>query len=117
MKSLYERIGGDAAIDAVVDGLYLRLVEDPRVLHFFDEDRLPSLKAAQRRWFTSVLGGSAPDDRPDLAKAHAHLVITDEQVGVVLGHLDAVMAEAGVADDLRRQVLSLVGRLWLARVF
>jgi truncated hemoglobin YjbI len=87
------------------------------VLHFFDDDRLPSLKDAQRRWFRSVLGGAPADDRPDLAAAHAHLVITDEQVAVVLGHLDGAMSDAGVGDDLRRQVLSLVGRLWLARVF
>jgi hypothetical protein len=32
-------------------------------------------------------------------------------------HLDSVLAETGVNDDLRRQVMSVVSRLWLARVF
>jgi hemoglobin len=117
MRSLYERIGGEATVATVVDGLYERLIVDPRVLHQFDPARIGTLKAGQRAFFRSALGGGGDEDRPDLAKAHAHLMITDEQVAAVLGHLDSVLAETGVNDDLRRQVMSVVSRLWLARVF
>ena len=117
MRSLYERIGGEATVASVVDGLYERLIVDPRVLHQFDPARIDSLKAGQRTFFRAVLGGGGDEDRPDLAKAHAHLTISDEQVAAVLGHLSAELAEAGVNDDVRRQVMSVVSRLWLARVF
>ena len=117
MRSLYERIGGDAAIAAVVDELYVRLTQDPRVQHHFHPERLDSLKAAQRRWFRAVLGGADVDDRPDIAAAHKHLVITDEQVEAVLGHLDAAIDGLGTDAEVRRRVMSLVTRMWYARQF
>ena len=116
-RTLYERIGGGEVVAAVVDDLYERLTHDPRVLHHFDPSRLESLKAGQRRWFTSVLGGSDEADRPDLAAAHRNVPITDEQVTVVVGHLDRALADAGVDQLQRRQVMALVSRLWHARVF
>ena len=116
-RTLYERIGGAPAVAAVVDDLYERLTHDPRVLHHFDPARLESLKAGQRRWFTSVLGGADESDRPDLAAAHRDVAITDEQVAVVVGHLDRALEDAGVDAAQRRQVMALVSRLWHARVF
>jgi hemoglobin len=117
VKSLYERVGGDDTIIGVVDELYERLIHDPRVLHHFTPERIPSLKLGQRRWFRSVLGGGGDDERPDLGRAHSHLLITDEQVDAVLGHLDASFRAQGTPDDIRRQVMSIVTRLWLARDF
>ena len=117
MRTLYDRVGGDAAIAAVVDELYVRLTTDPRVQHHFHEERLPSLKAAQRRWFRAVLGGGDVNDRPDIGAAHKHLVITDEQVEAVLGHLDGAFAGLGADPEVRRQIMALVTRLWYARQF
>lgn len=116
-RSLYESIGGDATVAAVVDELYVRLQADPLVEHFFEPVRLPSLKAGQRRWFRAVLGGGEDQPRPDLARAHAELDITDQQVAAVLGHLEACLADAGVRDQDRRRVMAVVGRLWHARTF
>jgi hemoglobin len=117
MRSLYERIGGAETIAAVVEDFYDRLTHDPRVLHHFDERRMPSLKIAQCAWLTSTLGGDPSAPRADLAEAHKHLDITDAQVAAVVGHLDAAFGGAGLDDDLRRQVMAVISRLWFARVF
>ena len=117
MRTLYDRVGGDATIAVVIADFYDRLTRDPRVLHHFPPSRIESLQDAQRRWFRSVLGGGGDDDRPDLGKAHAHLVITDEQVRAVLEHLEESLEAGGVADEPRRQTMSLVTRMWLARAF
>gem|GEM_PF-5990008 len=117
MRTLVERAGGHGAITAVVDELYRRLTSDPRVLHHFEPERLPSLKVAQVAWLTATLGGDPDAPRADLALAHRNVTITDEQVSAVLGHLDGSLASAGVDDEVRRQVMSVVSRLWYARVF
>jgi hemoglobin len=117
MRSLYERIGGADTIATIVDDFYERLTHDPRVLHHFDERRLPSLKLAQCAWLTSTLGGETSTPRADLAEAHKHLDINDSQVAAVVGHLDAAIGAAGVDDELRRQAMALISRLWFARVF
>jgi len=117
MRSLYERVGGGRAIVRVVDEFYDRLTRDPRVLHHFDPGRLPSLKAGQCAWLANALGSGGTDPVADLREAHAHLEISDDQVAAVVGHLDASLASAGVDDELRRQVMALVSRLWFARTF
>lgn len=113
--SVYSAIGGHDAVVAVVDGLYTRLVGDPKVAHHFSADRLDSLKAGQVRWFTAVLQGQDPPS--DLAEAHAHLQISDEQVEAVIGHLNELLVELGVDRRLRRAVDAVVSRLWFARQF
>jgi hemoglobin len=110
-------MGGRSAITAVVEDFYDRLTRDPRVLHHFADDRLPSLRAAQVAWMTQAFGGAPGQPMADLEAAHRELDITDEQVAAALGHLDAALSEAGVEAELHRQAMSIVSRLWYARVF
>lgn len=117
MRSLYERLGGRRALAVVVDDFYDRLTRDPRVLHHFDDDRLPALREAQVRWLTCAFGGAPGEPMADLAEAHRDLEITDEQVTAVITHLDDALGSAGVDAELRRQAMSVVARLWFARVF
>jgi len=37
MTSLYERIGGEAAIDAAVELFYQKVLSDDRIKHFFSD--------------------------------------------------------------------------------
>jgi truncated hemoglobin YjbI len=53
----------------------------------------------------------------DLGAAHRDLDITDDQVTAVLAHLEAALGDAGVDPELQRQAMSIVARLWFARVF
>ncbi len=117
MNSLFDRIGGRPALVAVVDDFYGRLATDPRVLHHFGDDVLPRLRAAQVEWLAGALGGAPGAPTVDLAAVHRGVEITDEQVAVVIAHLDASIADAGVYPELRRQVMSVISRLWYARVF
>jgi hemoglobin len=117
VTSLFDRIGGRPALVVVVDDFYDRLATDPRVLHHFPDEVLPRLRLAQVEWLTGALGGAPGQPMADLAEAHRDVEITDEQVAVVVAHLDAAVAAAGVHAELRRQVMSVVSRLWYARVF
>jgi hemoglobin len=113
--TLYDAIGGAPAVRVVVDKFYERLTVDPLVRHHFDPDRMESLRDGQVRWFTACLSGE--DLASDLADAHAHLTITDQQVTAVIGHLDAVLGQVGLDRRSRRAVVTTVSRLWHARQF
>ena len=45
--SLYERIGGSAAVDAAVNLLYEKVLEDNRINHFFEGVDIASLRDKQ----------------------------------------------------------------------
>ncbi len=112
---LYRAIGGDGAIERVVDALYDRLTNDPIVRHQFDPDRLESLKAGQRAWFAAALTGAPLP--VDLRTVHAGLDITDAQVTAVLAHLDEVLTDIGVTSRSHGAVMGVVARIWHARNF
>ena len=56
-KSIYERIGGEAAIKAVVDIAIPALREDPKLKQFFTKMPLEYHIKMQFKFFTTALGG------------------------------------------------------------
>ena len=60
--SLYERIGGDAALDAAVDLFYRKVLADPGINHFFDTTDMDEQRGKQKAFLSMVFGG--PNDLP-----------------------------------------------------
>jgi hemoglobin len=55
--SLYERLGGEGAISAVVDYFYELMLKDQRVSHFYETVDIGKLKCRQKEFITLVTGG------------------------------------------------------------
>jgi hemoglobin len=72
--SLYDRLGGSAGVHAVVEALYVRLLEDPEIALFFEGVDIDSMKRRQRVYMCQLFGGPMLTEAPDLSAVHAHLV-------------------------------------------
>ena len=116
--NLLERIGGDAAIAVLIDGLYERIEADPLLRPLFNRD-LTNEREAQKRFFVEWLGGdTAYSDRAHLPLAHRHhlLPITRTLAETWLGHFsDAldmavpdVEARRAIEDKVRVLAMTLV---------
>ena len=73
--SLYQRLGGKAAIGAAVEALYERVLADRQLKKFFRGAEMDRLKNQQKAFFTQALGGPARYRGPDMKQAHEHLAI------------------------------------------
>ena len=96
----YEIIGGGAAVSAVINDFYGRVLGDSQLAPYFEEVDLARLKRHQVLLVTKLLGG--PDNytgRP-LDKAHDGLGITHDDLAAVVSHFAAAMKAAGAADDI-----------------
>ena len=96
----YEAVGGGAAVSAVVNDFYERVLDDPQLVPYFEGVDMARLKRHQVLLVTKVLGG--PDNytgRP-LDEAHEGLGITSDDFNAVVGHLAGAMKDAGVPDDI-----------------
>lgn len=89
--SVYDRIGGAAAVDAAVDIFYRKVLGDPRISRFFDGVDMDAQAAKQKAFFTMALGGPNTYTGKDMRAAHAHLV----KDGLNDGHFDAVVEHVG----------------------
>jgi hemoglobin len=107
--SIYDEIGGAAAVTAVVDALYERLVSDPDLMAYFDGKDMASLKAHQRALVTVATGGATEEYGGRMMQpAHAGLGITNEAFDKVLDHLHAVLTGAGVAPVTSAKILAIL---------
>lgn len=100
--TLYERIGGAAAVDTAVDLFYRKVLADPRTARFFDDVDMDQQIAKQAAFLTMVFGGPNNYSGRDLRTAHARLVdagMGDEQVDAVVELLGATLRELGVAES------------------
>ena len=57
MSNLYERIGGQAAVDAAVDIFYRKVLTDNRVNEFFDGVDMEGQINKQKGFLTMAFGG------------------------------------------------------------
>ncbi|WP_326663688.1 group I truncated hemoglobin [Streptomyces sp. NBC_00385] len=94
--TLFERIGGAAAVAAVVDLFYARVLADPGLTPYFAGKDVTRLKAHQRVFVGSALGATAPYTGRAMGHAHQELGITGPDFDRVVEHLAAALADAGV---------------------
>jgi len=104
MSTLYERIGGEAAVDAAVDKFYVKVLADDRIKHFFEGIDMKRQAAHQKLFLTYAFGGRPDYPGRAMRAAHKRLVddmgLSDEHFDAVIENLGATLKELGVADDL-----------------
>jgi len=72
--TLYDKIGGAAAVDAAVDIFYRKVLNDYRINRFFDDIDMDAQAVKQKAFFTMAFGGPNNYTGTDMRNAHARLV-------------------------------------------
>ena len=107
--TIYEEIGGEPAVTAVVDAFYERLVADPDLMSYFGGRDMARLKAHQRALVTVALGGTSEQYNGRMMHpAHSGLAITNEAFDKVLDHLRAVLTGVGVPAVTSAKLLAIL---------
>lgn len=118
--TLFERIGGEAAVNAAVDLFYQKVLADDRVNYFFDSVDMAKQREKQKRFLTMVFGGPNHYAGKDMREGHKHLVdkgLNDSHVDTIIEILGQTLTELGVkkeditevaliAESVRNDVLS-----------
>ena len=108
--SLYEQLGGEAAVNAAVDVFYRKVLTDDRVSHFFDDVDMDRQIAKQKAFLTMVFGGPVAYTGNDLRTGHAHLIergLNDSHFDAVIELLGESLREVGAPEHLIAHVASI----------
>ncbi|MCG8537338.1 MAG: group 1 truncated hemoglobin [Pseudomonadales bacterium] len=104
MSTLFEQIGGEAAVDAAVDLFYKKVLADERIKHFFEGVDMEKQHRMQKGFLTFAFGGPNNYSGKGMAAAHRKLVaekgLDDSHFDAVMEDLGATLKELGVPDNL-----------------
>lgn len=95
---LYERLGGEAAVNAAVDIFYTKVLADDRINFFFEHIDMDKQASKQKAFLTMVFGGPSDYNGKDMRSGHAHLALTDEHFDAVIENLATTLQELGVGE-------------------
>jgi hemoglobin len=113
-KSLYERLGGHDAINAVANDLLPRLQGDPQLGRFWahrGEDGVKREKQLLVDFLCSCAGGPVYYRGRDMALCHRGMRISESDWSAFLGHAAATLAKFRVPDAEQREVVAFVQSL------
>jgi hemoglobin len=118
-KSLYERLGGQPAIQAVASGLIDRILADNRINKWFAHaGSTPETKAAYLSKLTAFLckatGGPCNYTGRDMVTAHKGRDITNEAFNAVAEDLSLQLDQLKVPAPEKTEVMQLAGSLRLS---
>ncbi|AMK75459.1 MULTISPECIES: group I truncated hemoglobin [Methylomonas] len=108
--SLYDQLGGEAAVNAAVDIFYRKVLADDRINRFFEHTDMEKQAAKQKAFLTMAFGGPNNYSGADMRKGHAHLVkqgLNDTHFDAVVENLASTLQELNVPQSLIDQVAAI----------
>lgn len=109
--TIFDSIGGAPSVNAAVDELYLRVLDDRRLEPYFAGVDMAKLKSHQRAFIAAALGGPEIYSGRDMASAHEGLGITNRDFDAVVSHLVATLNELGVPAEIIADIGGALGPL------
>ena len=110
-RSLYDRLGGQPAITAVVDDFVLRNVTDPRVKFRFINTDAARLKTLLVEFVCVATGGPCKYTGRDMHDSHAGMDLVADEFNAVVENLVAALDKFHVGAREKGEILGALGPL------
>jgi len=108
-KSLYERLGGEAAVTAVVDEFVANVAADERINKFFTATDIAKLKAHLVNQIGQATGGPQIYTGRDMKTTHAGMGIDQAAFDALVEDLVKALDKFSVPEREKGELLALLG--------
>jgi hemoglobin len=110
-KSLYERLGGLPAIQAVIDDFVANVAADARINKQFAQTDIPKLKKNLVDQVCQATGGPCKYTGLDMKTAHKGMKITDADFNALVGDLVKSLDKFKVPAKEKNELLTALGSM------
>mmetsp|Transcript_87574 Transcript_87574/g.121552 ORF Transcript_87574/g.121552 Transcript_87574/m.121552 type:complete len:128 (+) Transcript_87574:78-461(+) len=107
-KSIFERVGGEDAVESVVNYFYEKVLADDVVNHFFKTTDMNKQRRQQKHFMMMAFGGPNKYSGRTMRKAHEHLKLEDKHFDAIGGHLKESLEHHKVPEDIIKEILTVV---------
>lgn len=105
-RSLYDDLGGEAGVAALVESLLLRISDDPRIAHQFATADILHLNDKLVEQICHVADGPCAYTGKSMAETHASLTISHADFNAMVEDLMGAMDDRGVARSAQNRLLA-----------
>lgn len=109
VPTLYERLGGQPAINAVVDDFIANVAADQRINRFFANADVPRLKRLLGEQICAGAGGPCTYTGRDMKAAHAGMGVGDPHFDALVEDLVKSLDKHKVPIKEQQELLALLG--------
>jgi hemoglobin len=110
-KSLFDRLGGEPAITAVVTEFVGRTTTDPRIKERFFNTDADNLKRLLVEFVCQATGGPCKYTGRDMATSHAGMDLVDDEFNALVEDLAGALDKFNVPDQEKGELLGALGPL------
>ncbi|HCK82496.1 MAG TPA: group 1 truncated hemoglobin [Candidatus Competibacter sp.] len=107
--TLYERLGGQPAIDAVVDDFVANVAADKRINKFFANSNIPRLKRLLGEQICAGTGGPCTYTGRDMKTTHAGMGVTEKHFNALVEDLVMSLDKHKVPQKEQQELLGVLG--------
>ena len=110
-KTLYDRLGGQDAIIAVVEEFVARSTTDPLIKHRFFNSDATQLKRLLVEFVSAATGGPVKYTGRDMEATHAGMQLVEEEFNALVGDLVGALEKFKVPEKEKGELLGALGPL------
>ena len=107
-KSLYDRLGGQKAIEAVVDDFVTNVAKDKRINGFFAKTDVPRLKKLLAQQICQGTGGPCKYTGRDMKSTHAGMGVRDRDFNALVQDLQKSLAKFKVPAREQKELIAIL---------
>ncbi len=104
--SLYDRLGGEQAIEAITKAFYQRVLADEELRPFFENTEMDKQLCMQREFLSSALDGPVAYMGKPLSHAHQNRGIQARHFALFVRHFLDTLRAFGVSEEDTDEVIS-----------
>ena len=104
--TLYDDLGGEAGVDAILERLFVAVTTDPRTAPSFEGADIPVVHERLARQICDISDGPCAYDGLSMADAHIGLEVTEVQMNAMIEQLQDAMDAEGVPFRTQNRLLA-----------
>lgn len=105
---LYQQLGGEAGVVAIVDQFLSNLADDQRINHFFVDTNLKRFRERLIEQFCSLSGGPCTYTGDSMQQSHAGMGVGHAHFNALVEDLIEAMEQCKVATGAQNRLLALL---------
>ncbi len=110
--TLYQRLGGEAGVEKIVDGVLYGIEHDQSIVHHFADTDIPRFRRLLIEQFCELSGGPCKYTGVSMQESHTGFQITQAHFDALVNHVISAMQQQQVPIEAQNEFLAMLAPMY-----